>query len=79
MNRGRHDKDILIVDHCKDSDFDFCVVVPEDCDLVKLGLFLYDLRDALGAEVDIVCEEGVKKRPYFMEEMLRDRKVVFEA
>ncbi|MCL2333733.1 MAG: nucleotidyltransferase domain-containing protein [Candidatus Methanoplasma sp.] len=61
------------------SDFDFCVVAPEGCTLFDLGGFLYDLRDALGSEVDVVCEEGVKRRPHLMEEMLRDRKVVFEA
>jgi predicted nucleotidyltransferase len=66
-------------DNRKDSDFDFCVVAPKGCSLMKMGSFLYDLRDALGTEVDIVSEEGLQSRPCFMEEVLRDRKIVFEA
>ena len=66
-------------DNKKDSDFDFCVAAPRGCSLMKLGSFMYDLRDALGADVDVVCEEGLQNRPYFTEEMLRDRRIVFEA
>jgi len=66
-------------DNKERSDFDFCVIAPEECDLMDLGGFLYDLRDALGTEVDIVCEEDAQKRPAFMEEVLRDRRIVFEA
>jgi predicted nucleotidyltransferase len=66
-------------DNKKDSDFDFCVVAPKGCTLFELGGFLYDLKDALGTKVDVVCEEGLQKRPYFMEEMRRDRKILFEA
>jgi len=46
---------------------------------MKLGSFLYDLTDALKAQVDIVCEETVQEGSLFQEEMLRDRKIVFEA
>jgi len=66
-------------DDSNESDFDFCIVAPEDYGLIKLGSFLYDLKDALNAEVDIVCEESIQKESFFMEEMLRDRKIVFEA
>ncbi|MCL2148807.1 MAG: nucleotidyltransferase domain-containing protein [Methanomassiliicoccaceae archaeon] len=65
-------------DHSRGSDFDFCVVAQEGRSLFDLGGFLYDLRDALGTDVDVVCESGLHNRPHFMEEMLRDRKVVFE-
>ena len=66
-------------DNDADSDFDFCIVAPEEYGLVKIGSFLYDLKDALGSEVDVVCEESIKERPHFGEEVLRERKVVFEA
>jgi predicted nucleotidyltransferase len=66
-------------DNNKDSDYDFCVVAPKEYGLMKLGAFLSDLRDALKTKVDIVCEEDVTETPYFREEILRDRKIVFEA
>jgi len=66
-------------DNAAESDFDFCIVAPKEYGLMKLGSFLCDLRDALRAEVDIVCEESIEEKSYFMEEMLRDRKIVFEA
>ena len=64
-------------DNRENSDFDFCVVAPRGCSLMKLGSFLYDLKDALGTEVDVVCEEGLQERPHFLEEMMNDRKLVF--
>jgi len=66
-------------DNGPESDFDFCVVAPKEYGLMKLGSFLCDLRDNLRAEVDIVCEESIQDGSCFMEEMLRDRKIVFEA
>ncbi|MCL2033063.1 MAG: nucleotidyltransferase domain-containing protein [Methanomassiliicoccaceae archaeon] len=66
-------------DNGKDSDFDFCIVVPETYDLFDIGGFLYDLKEALGTKVDIVCEDNAMKRPSLMEEILHDRKIVFEA
>jgi predicted nucleotidyltransferase len=71
-SRARGDDD-------ENSDFDFCIVAPKEYGLMKLGSFLSDLSDALKVGVDIVCEEDVQERPHFMEEVLRDRKVVFEA
>ena len=64
-------------DHSKESDFDFCVTASEKCTLFDLGGFMYDLKDALGAEVDVVCEGGLSKRQHFTEEVLRDRKILF--
>jgi predicted nucleotidyltransferase len=66
-------------DGTDDSDFDFCITVPEQFDLMDIGGFLYDLKDALGAEVDIVCEDDAQKKPSLMEEIVRDRKILFEA
>jgi len=56
-----------------------CIVAPKEYGLMKLGSFLYDLTDALKAQVDIVCEETIQEGSLFKEEMLRDRKIMFEA
>jgi len=66
-------------DNRNDSDYDFCILAPKGYGLFKIGSFLYDLEDALGAEVDIISEEGTTRNGAFVEEMLRDRKIVFEA
>ena len=66
-------------DNSENSDFDFCVAAPKGFSLFDLGEFLYDLKDALGAEVDVTSEEGIHTSQYFKEEMLRDRKIIFEA
>jgi len=61
------------------SDYDFCINAPKGYGLFKIGSFLSDLKDALGAEVDIVSENAVFKSQYFRGEMLHDRRIVFEA
>jgi len=66
-------------DNREDSDFDFCIDVPESFSLMDMGGLLYDLKEALNAEVDLVCEEAARKKPHLMEEIIRDRKIVFEA
>ena len=66
-------------DNAEGSDFDFCISVPKQFDLMDIGGFLYDLKDALGTDVDLVCEDDAQKRPSFMEEIARDRKILFEA
>jgi predicted nucleotidyltransferase len=63
----------------ENSDYDFCLVAPKEYGLMKIGSFMYDLQEALRAEVDIVCEEDMKTKPSLMEEVLRDRRIVFEA
>ena len=64
-------------DNREDSDYDFCVVTSDDCDLFELGGFFADLRDALGVEIDLVCQESL--RDDFSREVLRDRRLVYEA
>jgi predicted nucleotidyltransferase len=61
------------------SDYDFCILAPKGYGLFKIGSFLCDLEDALMTGVDIVSEDAIHKSPYFKEEMIRDRKIVFEA
>ena len=64
-------------DNRPDSDYDFCVVTSDDCSLFELGGFFAELRDALGVEIDLVCEESL--RDDFNREVLRDRKLLYEA
>lgn len=46
-------------DYRPDSDYDFCVTTGEDCTLFTLSGFYSDLKDALGSEIDVVCEEAL--------------------
>ena len=64
-------------DNRPDSDYDFCVMTSDDCDLFELGGFFAELRNALGVEIDLVCEESL--RDDFNREVLRDRKLLYEA
>lgn len=64
-------------DNRKDSDYDFCVVTSDDCSLFELGGFFAELRDALGVEIDLVCQESL--RDNFRREVLRDRRLVYEV
>ena len=64
-------------DNREDSDYDFCVVTSDDCDLFELGGFFADLRDALGVEIGLVCQESL--RDDFSREVLRDRRLLYEA
>jgi predicted nucleotidyltransferase len=61
------------------SDYDFCIVIPTEYDLFDIGGIMYDLQEAIGTNVDLICEDDAEKRPSFFEEMLRDRKILFEA
>ena len=64
-------------DNGKDSDYDFCIAIPKSFGLLKIGSFLYDLKDAIGDNVDLVWEDNL--RSPLREEVLRDRRLVFEA
>jgi Predicted nucleotidyltransferases len=61
------------------SDYDFCLDVPKEYDLIDIGSILSDLEEVLGSEVDIICEDNLREGSYITEEILRDRRVVFEA
>lgn len=60
-----------------DSDYDFCILTPESYGLFEVGGFYSDLRDALDAEVDVVCEESLQGE--FRREYMRDRILLYEA
>lgn len=64
-------------DNRPDSDYDFCVTTGEDCTLFTLSGFFSDLKNALGTEIDVVCEDAIKGD--FREEVLRDRILLYKA
>lgn len=64
-------------DNRPDSDYDFCILTPDDYSLFDVGGFYADLRDALGTEIDVECEESLGDD--FRKEVLRDRKLLYEA
>ncbi len=59
------------------SDYDFCIVIPESFSLLKIGSFFYDLKEAVGSNIDLVWEDNLK--PPLMEEVLHDRRLLYEA
>jgi len=65
-------------DNREDSDYDLCIDVPVTFDLFRIGALMYDLKDALKKDVDIVCEDDVFDLPEIKEAMLRDRRIIFE-
>ena len=64
-------------DNRPDSDYDFCVLTDDGCTLFTLGGFFSDLKDALGTEIDVVCEDAL--RDDFSREVLKDRRLLYEA
>ena len=60
-----------------DSGYDFCVVPSDGYTLFDLGGFLMDMEEALGTEVSVVSERGLKKS--FLESIESERRTVYEA
>ena len=56
-------------DNTEGSDYDFCILTPDDYGLFEVGGFYADLRDALGTDIDVVCEESLRND--FSREVLR--------
>ena len=48
-------------DHGEDGDYDFCVLPPEGMGLFAMGGFYGELADAMGAEIDVVSENGMRR------------------
>jgi DNA-damage-inducible protein J len=61
------------------SDYDLCIDVPESFSLLDMGGLMADLEDAIGAKVDLLCEDDMQTEPRLMEEVLRERKLLFKA
>lgn len=64
-------------DNTEGSDYDFCILTPDDYGLFEVGGFYADLRDALGTDIDVVCEESLRND--FSREVLGDRRLLYEA
>ena len=64
-------------DNTEGSDYDFCIVAPKGMGLFKMGGFYGKLEEALGTEIDIVSERAM--RDDFSKEVLRDRRLLYEA
>ena len=64
-------------DNSENSDYDFYVIRGRIRGLKLCGL-LRELEEVLGSSVDIVTD-GAKVRDDFLQEVLRDRKPVYEA
>jgi len=65
-------------DNDKKSDYDFYIEPGRIHSLIGLSGLMQDLQEALGAEVDIVSEDPHIKEK-FLREVLRDRRLVYEA
>ena len=61
-----------------DSDYDFYIIAEQIKSLMGLSGLMQDLEDALGSKVDIVAEDPYIKED-FLKEVLRDRRLVYEA
>ena len=62
-------------DNTEGSDYDFCILTPDDYGLFEVGGFYADLRDALGTDIDVVCEESL--RDDFSREVLMDWRLLY--
>ena len=59
------------------SDYDFCIEADLDMSLFEIGAFFSDIRDALAAEIDLVCEDSLDRT--FAEAVFRDGRIVYEC
>ena len=64
-------------DNRLDSDYDFCIVAPEGMGLFKMSGFYGKLEEALGTEIDIVCEGSL--RDDFSRSISKDLRLLYEA
>lgn len=64
-------------DYTSESDYDFCIDVDKYMSLIKLSGFRLDLVDALGSDVDVVCEDSISSR--FLKMISEDRRVLYEV
>ena len=70
-SRARGDSD-------EKSDYDFYIVPGRIRSLIGLSGLMQDLEEALGTKVDIVSEDPYIGKEFF-QEVLRDRRLVYEA
>jgi len=60
------------------SDYDFYIVADGINSLIGLSGLMQDLQEVLGSKVDIVAEDPYINKD-FLKEVLRDRRLVYEA
>jgi len=65
-------------DNDAESDYDFYIVPGSIKSLIGLSGLMQDLEEALGEDVDIISEDPHIKED-FLQEVLRDRRLVYEA
>jgi len=64
-------------DNKPSSDYDFCIEADRDMSLFDVGAFFSDVKDALSAEIDLVCEDSLDGT--FAEAVSREGKIVYEC
>ncbi len=64
-------------DNRPDSDYDFCVVEPRGTGMFRMSGFFHKLKDALGAEIDVVSENALTDDD-FSRGILDDRRLLYE-
>jgi predicted nucleotidyltransferase len=70
-SRARGDNDAV-------SDYDFYIIPGRIKSLIGLSGLMQDLEEALGSDVDIISEDPHIKED-LLQEVLRDRRLVYEA
>ena len=65
-------------DNDGESDYDFYIIPGRINSLIGLSGLMQDLKEALGIEVDIISEDPHIKED-FLQGVLRDRRLVYEA
>ena len=64
-------------DHDEESDYDFCIERGRiDC-LLKYSSFCYDLRNAVGDDIDIVTTKGAERRPEFLKAIMKEGIILY--
>ncbi|MCL2607984.1 MAG: nucleotidyltransferase domain-containing protein [Methanomassiliicoccaceae archaeon] len=64
-------------DQNEESDYDICVERGRiDC-LLKYSSFCYDLRNAIGHDVDIITTKGAERKPEFLKTILTEGVVLY--
>ena len=64
-------------DNRKNSDYDFCILIPEEMTLLKLVSFHEEISEALGTEVDFAYEDEMSEE--FRRSIRDDMRLVYEC
>jgi len=58
-------------------DINFCVLTGEDCGMFELAGFYSELKNAVGTEIDLVCEDELDDG--FRENIKKEMRILYEA